>query len=73
MFKGLKERLQHEITARSPSSILTKVISSELDDLNLLPWVGGSTIGSLTIFDTAKITREEYDEHGTAIVHRKCM
>ena len=44
MFKGLKERLQHEITARSPSSILTKVISSELDDLNLLPWVGGQPL-----------------------------
>ena len=36
-------------------------------------WVGGSIMASLSRFQQSFITREEYDEAGPSIVHRKCF
>ena len=39
---------------------------------NLSVWIGGSILGSLCAFQTRWILREQYEEHGPDIVHRKC-
>ena len=36
-------------------------------------WIGGSILASLSSFQQMWITKEEYDEAGPSIVHRKCF
>ena len=36
-------------------------------------WIGGSILSSLDSFKNMWITKEEYDEEGPSIVHRKCF
>ena len=36
-------------------------------------WIGGSILASLSTFQQMWISKEEYDESGPAIVHRKCF
>ena len=36
-------------------------------------WTGGSTLCSLSTFESQWITKEEYEENGAEIVHRKCV
>jgi actin len=40
---------------------------------NYSVWIGGSLLASLSTFQQAWITKEEYDEVGPCIVHRKCF
>lgn len=65
------DRLVNEITFRSPSTMKTKVIGSA--DRQYLPWVGGSVVSALNIFQSMWITLADYDESGPSIVHRKCL
>nr|AAK98788.1 actin I [Holosticha polystylata] len=71
MFEGIGERLLKEIESRAPKSINVKVIASP--DRRFAVWRGGSTLTSLTTFASMWITKEDYDEHGATIVHRKCI
>jgi len=36
-------------------------------------WIGGSILSSLTSFGQMWISKEEYNESGPGIVHRKCF
>jgi len=36
-------------------------------------WTGGSTLSSLATFESQWITKEEFEENGAEIVHRKCV
>ncbi|PIC15785.1 hypothetical protein B9Z55_022627 [Caenorhabditis nigoni] len=36
-------------------------------------WMGGSILASLNSFQEMWISKEEYDESGPSIVHRKCF
>jgi actin-related protein len=36
-------------------------------------WIGGSILSYLSTFQTMWITKQEYDESGPSIVHRKCF
>jgi len=71
MFEGIGERLLKEIEARAPKSITVKVIASP--DRRFAVWRGGSTLTSLSTFASMWITKDDYDEHGATIVHRKCI
>jgi actin-related protein len=71
LYEGIGERLLHEIEARAPKSINVKVIASP--DRRFAVWRGGSTLTSLSTFASMWITKEDYDEHGATIVHRKCI
>jgi actin-related protein len=35
-------------------------------------WIGGSILASLSTFQQMWISKQEYDESGPSIVHRKC-
>ena len=36
-------------------------------------WIGASILASLSTFQGMLITKEEYDEAGPSIMHRKCL
>ena len=70
MYPGLPERIQKEIKALSPDSVTIKIIAPPERKYSV--WIGGSILSSLTTFEEMWVTKDEYDESGPAIVHRKC-
>lgn len=71
MYPGLSDRMQKEITALAPSSMNVKVIAPP--ERKYSTWIGGSIIASLSTFQQMWISKQEYDESGPSIVHRKCF
>jgi actin-related protein len=69
MYPGLKERLAKELHALLPSSVRTKITAQPERKYSV--WIGGSILSSLSSFQNMWITREEYNESGVQIVHRK--
>jgi len=71
MFPGIAERLHKEMTALAPAAIKVKVVAPPERKYSV--WIGGSILSSLSTFQQMWITKEEYDESGPSIVHRKCF
>jgi actin beta/gamma 1 len=71
MYQGLPDRLEKELDKLCPRAGQVKVIAGQ--DRYYSVWTGGSTLSSLTTFESQWITKEEYDENGPEIVHRKCV
>merc|ERR1719229_1122224 len=71
MFLNLSDRLNKEIVALAPASIKVKVVAPPERKYSV--WIGGSILSSLSSFQEMWVSREEYDESGPAIVHRKCF
>merc|ERR1712070_160881 len=59
MYSGIAGRMSKEITA--PPERKYSV------------WIGGSILSSLSTFQQMWISKQEYDESGPSIVHRKCF
>ena len=70
MFPGLAERLQKEITALAPPNMKVKVIAPPERKYSV--WIGGSILASMP-FQQMWISKQEYDEFGPSLVHRKCF
>ncbi|KAH8287578.1 hypothetical protein KR054_010444, partial [Drosophila jambulina] len=70
MFPGIVNRMQNEITALAPSAVKMKITAPPERKYSV--WIGGSILGSMSTFRQMWITKEEYDESGPSIVHRKC-
>merc|ERR1719266_2854041 len=71
MFPGIDVRLTKEMTSLAPASIRIKVVAPPERKYSV--WIGGSILSSLSSFQEMWVSREEYDESGPAIVHRKCF
>merc|ERR1712190_215738 len=71
MYPGIADRMQKEITALAPSTMKVKIISPPERKYSV--WIGGSILASLSTFQAMWITKQEYDEAGPSIVHRKCF
>jgi actin-related protein len=71
MFPGIGDRMQKELTALAPSTMRIKIIAPPERKYSV--WIGGSILASLSTFQQMWISKEEYDESGPAIVHRKCF
>jgi len=71
MYKGIKERVHKEMTQMAPASARVKVVAPEERKYSV--WIGGSILSSLSTFQDMWITKEEFDESGPRIVHRKCF
>ena len=71
MYDGLAERLTKEIVALAPPTMEIKVVAPPERKYSV--WIGGSILASLSTFQQMWISKEEYDESGPAIVHRKCF
>lgn len=71
MFPGFADRMQKEIRNLAPSAIAVKVIAPPERKYSV--WIGGSILASLSAFQSMWISKQEYDESGPSIVHRKCF
>ncbi|KAF5395273.1 hypothetical protein PHET_12471 [Paragonimus heterotremus] len=71
MFPGIADRMQKEITILTPSTMKIKIIAPPERKYSV--WIGGSILASLSTFHQMWITKQEYDESGPGIVHRKCF
>lgn len=71
MYEGIGDRMTKELTKLVPSSMAIKVIAPPERKYSV--WIGGSILCSLSTFSTMWVTREEYDETGPTVVHRKCI
>jgi actin beta/gamma 1 len=71
MFEGIAERMTKEITALAPASMKIKIVAPPERKYSV--WIGGSILSSLSTFQSMWISKQEYDESGPSIVHRKCF
>jgi len=71
MFEGIGERMTKEMTALAPSTMKIKVVAPPERKYSV--WIGGSILSSLSTFQQMWISKNEYDESGPTIVHRKCF
>jgi len=71
MFQGIAERLTKEIKSLAPPNVKVKIVAPPERKYSV--WIGGSILSSLSTFQDMWITKEEYDESGPGIVHRKCF
>jgi len=71
MFKDIDKRLFNEITKLAPASVKVKIVAPPERKYSV--WIGGSILSSLSTFQDMWILKDEYDESGPGIVHRKCF
>lgn len=69
MFTGIAERMNKEIKMLAPESMTIKIIAPPERKYSV--WIGGSILSSLSTFEEMWISKNEYDESGPGIVHRK--
>jgi len=70
MYTGIQERMEKEVKALAPPTMKIKVVAPPERKYSV--WIGGSILSSLSTFDNMWISKDEYDESGPSIVHRKC-
>jgi actin beta/gamma 1 len=71
MLPGIADRLQKEISQLAPPTTKIKIIAPP--ERKYSSWIGGSMLASSSTFERMWITKQEYDESGPSIVHRKCL
>lgn len=71
LYEGLPDRMHKELDAKCPKAGTVEIIAGA--DRYYSVWSGGSTLSSLSTFEASWITKEEFEEHGAEIVHRKCV
>jgi actin beta/gamma 1 len=71
MFEGVVERMTKEIAALAPQSAKIKIVAPPERKYSV--WIGGSILSSLSSFQAMWISKQEYDESGPSVVHRKCF
>lgn len=71
LFKGFKERVDKEFKEVSKEYECKKKIHC-YPEAQFAAWIGGSILSSLNTFENLWITKSEYKEVGSCIVHRKC-
>jgi len=69
MFQGMGERLLNEVRKTAPKDI--KIRISAPPERHLSTWKGGSILATLATFKKMWVSKEEYDEEGFSVVHRK--
>ena len=69
MFEGFADRVTKELSGMTTSDV--KVIARPERKYSV--WIGGATLAALSSFQEMTISRDDYDECGPQIVHRKCF
>ncbi|XP_027895755.1 uncharacterized protein LOC114158457 isoform X1 [Xiphophorus couchianus] len=73
LLPGLPERLQAEVKNLVPADMRVNVCVASPKDRRFLVWSGGAVLANLSTFNSAWISRGEYEEYGPQIVFRKCF
>eukprot|EP00929_Paragymnodinium_shiwhaense_P031327 TRINITY_DN17572_c0_g3_i5.p1 TRINITY_DN17572_c0_g3~~TRINITY_DN17572_c0_g3_i5.p1 ORF type:complete len:306 (+),score=54.81 TRINITY_DN17572_c0_g3_i5:690-1607(+) len=69
LLAGFPERLRKDLKAQAPKWRMQVLAPKEREHS---AWMGGSIFASMTTFQQLWIARDEYEEAGPAIVHKKC-
>ena len=68
LFPGIADRMQKEISLLAPPTLQVKVVAPPERKHSV--WIGGSIMAHMSTFEW--ISKEEYEESGPSIVHKKC-
>ena len=71
MMNGISERLQRELALLSPSTNNIEIFAPP--ERKFSPWIGGSMMASSSSFKESCVSKQEYEESGPSIVHKKCL
>lgn len=69
LLPGLKERLKREVQTLAPVGTRPKV--HDPNEREYTVWTGGSILASLGTFQRMMISKEQYEEQGSRIIHIK--
>jgi actin-like protein 6A len=73
LMSGFTERLNKELSTRTPPSVRVKMVQNVSNvERKFSTWIGGSILASLGTFQQMWISKQEYEETGKSIVHKKC-
>jgi actin-related protein len=73
LMTGFTERLNRDLSAKTPPSMRLKVVhSGGTTERRYGAWIGGSILASLGTFQQMWISKQEYEEGGKSQVDRKC-
>lgn len=75
LITGFTDRLQLDLSSRTPPSMRLKLIHSSASqpvERRFGAWIGGSILASLGTFQQMWISKQEYEEVGKSQVDRKC-
>lgn len=67
----LRDQIESLIHAHTPGWRV-RLLTPSVSERAILSWLGGSILGSLGNFHEMWISKQEYEEWGSAIVNRKC-
>lgn len=74
LITGFTDRLQLDLSSRTPPSMRLKLIhTSQPAERRFGAWIGGSILASLGTFQQMWISKQEYEESGKCQVDRKCQ
>ncbi|ERF76324.1 Actin [Endocarpon pusillum Z07020] len=71
MYPGFGDRMQKEMTVLAPGGMRVKIIAPPERKYSV--WLGASILASLSSFEQMWVSKQDYDESGPSIVHRKCF
>eukprot|EP00026_Physarum_polycephalum_P010245 Phypoly_transcript_10401.p1 GENE.Phypoly_transcript_10401~~Phypoly_transcript_10401.p1 ORF type:complete len:365 (+),score=27.84 Phypoly_transcript_10401:173-1267(+) len=70
MLGGFRDRLQLELTAKSRGN---RVYVQAAPERKYSAWIGASMLGGWGAAHSSWVTKQEYEEYGPFIVHKKCF
>lgn len=72
VFTGMKDRVQKEVLEIAPQAAKVKTQTApSQQEAKFSAWLGGSILGCLGSFHQMWMSKQEYAEHGAALIHRK--
>lgn len=72
LFTSLRERLEREVGELAAQSAKVKVTSpANTMERRFSVWLGGSILASLGSFQQMWMSKQEYEEHGAGMIHKK--
>ena len=72
LIPGLTDRLSYELGVKAPNQKVKIHSPGNPTERRHSSWLGGSILASLGTFHQLWISKQEYEEHGAAIVHARC-
>ena len=71
-FPGLCQRMRSELSKMVSGSVHVDVVC-ESRERPFSAWIGGSILSSLSTFKTMQMSRGDYEDGGSAAIHRWCF
>jgi len=72
LFKGFKDRVYNEIKKVSEEYDCKKKVHV-YPEAQYMAWIGGSILTNMGTFENIWVTKSEYKEFGSTVIHRKCF